>query len=352
MRLRTSITAALVMGMAGCLVLSGGDAQASPSTSANDCSGLVRIRAFSDDLDKRTLDGVFVGSISALAVDRGGRIAAVSDESFLYSLKVRERARSLSAEAVSVTPLTDLNDRAPDSEGLAVDRDGTRLIGSETEPSVTRYDRDGTALEALPVPAELAVAPSGRAVRNQTFEGLTLQPGGHTLIASMEGALSGDEPGVVRFQTWHRELPGAPFRTGAQYGYRTDEGLGAVELAGLGDGRLLVLERGFTAGVGNTVRLFLADSRRAQDVSETETLTSDGTVRLVRKTLLADLADCPSLGATSEQPQRNPLLDNIEALTVTGGTANGRLRVLLASDDNERDTQITRLYSLDVRLPH
>ncbi|UIX32010.1 esterase-like activity of phytase family protein [Streptomyces sp. GQFP] len=360
MRLSTSITAVTAMSMVMGIALAQGAAHAdspalsSPVSSAlpHDCSDLVRIRAFSDDLDKKTLDGVYVGNLSALAVDRAGHISAVSDESYLYSLDVREKAGTLSAEAMSVAPLTDLNGAAPDSEGLAVDLDGTRLISSETEPSVTRYDRDGTAVEALPVPAALAVTPAGRAVSNQTFEGLTLQPGGRTLVASMEGALSGDETGVVRLQTWQRAGVGKPFKTGAQYGYQADQGLGVVELAPAGDGRLLVLERGFTAGVGNTVRLYLADPRRADNVSGTATLTSDGPARLAPKTLLADLADCPTLGATAEQPQPNPLLDNIEGLTVTGHTAAGRLKILLVSDDNERDTQITRLYSLDVALPH
>ncbi|GAA3777811.1 hypothetical protein GCM10023083_13010 [Streptomyces phyllanthi] len=201
MRLSTSITAVMAMSVAMGTALAQGAAHAGSSTlsapawsaPSRACSDLVRIRAFSDDLDKKTLDGVYVGNLSALAVDRGGRITAVSDESYLYTLDVREKARSLSANAVAVAPLTDLNGAAPDSEGLAVDLDGSRLISSETEPSVTRYDRDGTAVEALPVPATLAVAPAGRAVRNQTFEGLTLQPGGRTLVASMEGALSGDE---------------------------------------------------------------------------------------------------------------------------------------------------------------
>ena len=90
-----------------------------------------------------------------------------------------------------------------------------------------------------------------------------------------------------------------------------------------------MLERGFTAGVGNTVRLYAADPRGATDTGGVDVLTGqdgDG-VRLVRKTLLADLVNCPSLGATAKQPQPNPLLDNIEGMAVTGraaGATGGR----------------------------
>jgi hypothetical protein len=74
-------------------------------------------------------------------------------------------------------------------------------------------------------------------------------------------------------------------------------------------------------------------------------------VRVVGKTLLADLGDCPSLGATSKEPQPNPLLDNIEGITVLGRASGGRLRLLLTSDDNQSANQITRLYSLTATLP-
>ncbi len=67
--------------------------------------------------------------------------------------------------------------------------------------------------------------------------------------------------------------------------------------------------------------------------------------------MLADLAACPSLGATAKQPQPNPLLDNIEGMTITAHKPGGRLRLLLVSDDNQGATQTTRLYSLTVRLP-
>ncbi|MFG3123339.1 esterase-like activity of phytase family protein [Streptomyces sp. NPDC048201] len=299
------------------------------------CSPSVAIDSFSDALDKTTYEGTYVGNLSALAVDRDGSLAALSDRSTLFRLDAK-------GPTGAVTLPGDL-----DSEGLAIDRDGTRLISSETEPSVRRYSHEGKLLEQLPVPSALKVTPAGRATPNQTFEGLTLLPGGRTLLASMEYALAGDTPGTVRFQTWTRDH--GRFRLGAQYAYRTDDpGLGVPEVQATPDGRLLVLERGFEAGVGNTVRLSLADPRHATDTSRVEHLTGQPGVRPMGKTPLADLADCPTLGATARQPQPNPLLDNIEGMTVAGGAHT--LKVLLVSDDNQNPAQTTRLYRLRVRL--
>ncbi|MFJ8733667.1 esterase-like activity of phytase family protein [Streptomyces bauhiniae] len=298
------------------------------------CSASVAIDSFSDALDKTTYDGTYVGNLSALAVDRDGSLAALSDRSTLFRLDAK-------GPTAAVTLPGDL-----DSEGLAIDRDGSRLVTSETEPSVRRYSRAGKLLERLPVPPDLRVAPAGRATANQTFEGLTLLPGGHTLLAAMEYALAGDTPGTVRFQTWTRDH--GRFRLGAQYAYRTgDPSLGVPEVQATPDGRLLVLERGFEAGVGNTVRLSLADPRHATDTSRIEHLTGQPGVRPMGKTPLADLAACPTLGATARQPQPNPLLDNIEGMAVTGGART--LKVLLVSDDNQNPAQTTRLYRLRVR---
>ncbi|MFJ7153165.1 esterase-like activity of phytase family protein [Streptomyces sp. NPDC100445] len=335
--LLTSLTAALAV--AACL--SGGPAAAG-TPSGHACSPRVQLDRFSDALDKTTYDGTFVGNLSALAVDRDGSLAALEDRSVLLRLD----ARTLRPE--SAVHLADETGADLDSEGLVVDRDGTRLITSETEPSVRRYTRDGRILDRLPVPPSLRTAPAGRATANQTFEGLTLLPGGRTLVASMESALSGDAAGTVRFQTWRRAADGR-FRLAAQYAYRTDAGLGVPEVQAIPGGRLLVLERGFTPGVGNTVRLYLADPRHATDTRSVEHLTGQDGVRPAAKTLLADIADCPSLGATARQPQPNPLLDNIEGMTVTGRDRAGRLRVLLVSDDNQNAAQTTRLYFLRVR---
>jgi hypothetical protein len=319
MPLRTHL-ALLTAGLAAATCLTAaGPAQAT----SHACSPSVSIDRFSDALDKTAYDDTFVGNLSALAVDRDGSLAALSDRSSLFRLD----ARTLGPR--SVTPLADETGAALDSEGLVVDRDGTYLVTSETEPSVRRYSRTGEILDRLPVPDDLRASPAGRGQPNGTFEGLTLLPGGRTLVASMEYALAGDPADTVRFQTWTRH--GSHFRIAARYTYRTDPGLGVPEIQATPDGRLLVLERGFTAGVGNTVRLYLANPRHA-----------------MRKTLLTDLVTCPSLGATARQPQPNPLLDNIEGMTITGRTRS-TLKVLLVSDDNQNAAQTTRFYSLRVR---
>jgi hypothetical protein len=349
MRLRlvlATVTAGLTAAV--CLTAAGPSTARSATaqrTGTHPCSPSTSLTGFSDALDKTTYNDTFVGNLSALAVDRDGAIAALSDRSSLFTLD------PTSLRPRSVVALADEKGAGLDAEGLVVDRDGTRLVSSETEPSVRRYGRDGTLLGSLPVPGALRVAPAGRATGNATFEGLTLLPGGRTLLAGMEGALNGDGTGIVRFQTWHRHGGSQAFGLAAQYGYRTDTGLSVSETTATPDGRLLVLERGFTPGVGNTIRLYVADPRHATDTGGMENLTGQDGVRLVRKTLLADVADCPSLGATAKQPQPNPLLDNIEGMAITGREPGGRLKVLLVSDDNQNQVQTTRFYSLRVRLP-
>lgn len=252
MRLTTVIAAAAALVVAGSLTAAGPAAAGTDAAAtshlrqsagrpAHACSPSVSLDRFSDALDKTTYQGTYVGNLSALAVDRDGSLLALDDRSSLFSLD----ARTLRPQRV--VRLADEQGAELDSEGLAVDRDGTRLITSETEPSVRRYTPDGKLLDRLPVPDALRVAPAGRATANQTFEGLTLLPGGHTLLASMENALSGDSPDLVRFQTWTRTA-GGHWRLGAQYAYRVDAGLGVPEVQATPDGRLLVLERGFTEG--------------------------------------------------------------------------------------------------------
>ncbi|MFV2177779.1 esterase-like activity of phytase family protein [Actinomadura sp. LOL_016] len=339
------------------LLLGGGlaaPAAASAPPRAAACSPSASLLGFSDALDKTSLDGTAVAGLSALAVTRPGRAVALVDNigttpARMYDLSLRPRHRGPHATARGVTTLR-RPDGAPytgadlDGEGLVVERGGrTVLVGSETEPSIRRFDgRDGRQRAELPVPERFRVAPAGDAVGNQTFEALTATPDGRTLYAGMEGALAGD--GANRIVRYAGRSGGA-YRPAAQYAYTTDPGLGLVELVALRDGGLLALERGWTSGVGNTVRVYRTSTRGAKDVTSRSAEPSSA----LRKRLLVDLAACPPSGATAKQPQPNPLLDNVEGMALGGRTWHGRRVLYLVSDDNGGATQITRVYALAVR---
>ncbi|MFI8219961.1 esterase-like activity of phytase family protein [Streptomyces sp. NPDC085932] len=343
-RSRTAVAAALACAALAAMCLTAPRAHAEDVS--HPCSPRVSITSFSDALDKSTVSGRQVSGLSALAVDpAGGRVSALSDRSTLLEL-----SEDLS-RATSLVRLTDRTGRTLDSEALVVQADGSRLIASENEPSITRHAPDGSHLDTLEVPGNLRVYPRGPAWANRTFEGLSVHPAGHTLIASMEGAITGDSSTVRRLQTWDHDAAADRWRPARQYGYRADAGLDISDIAATGDGRLLVVERGYSSRRGSLVRLYLADPAKATDVRTITSLTSRSSAALVPKTLMADLGTCPSLGARALQPQDNPLLDNIEGMTVTGRTRQGHLRLLLVSDDNGSHEQITRLYRLTASLP-
>lgn len=304
---RLLLVAALVL--AGC----GAPAPAPPPAVGNGgpgpCSPSTSIASYSDALEGQ------VANLSALAARPDGTVYALSDRSVLHTLD------ATATRPLAAVPLVDPAGRPLDSESLVIDRDGTLLVGDETGPQVLRYAADGRLLGSLPVPADIV----GRTQENGTFEGLALQPDG-TLVASLEKPLTGETD--TRLLTWRGDVPGVevPMPLPAD--------LGVTELVAVGDGRLLALERGYEKATGNTVRLVLVDPR-----------TSPAAV-----TVLADLGDCPSLGATAKQPQRNPLLDNVEGMTITGRDPDGALELLLVSDDNDSPQQITRTYRLRTTL--
>lgn len=315
-------------------------------------------------------EGALVGGLSALAYDPGrGVYYALSDDrgqlgpARFYTLEIGlEDGRLLPDEiaVVGVTRLRDADGRpfaagSIDPEGLALSSRGTLFLSSEGDadagvaPFVREFGLDGAHRRDFALPA--AYLPDGerrRGVRtNLGFEALTLTPDGGALFTAVENALVQDGPraGLGR-RSPARLLRLDPAGGGpaGEYLYLTDPVAapplipgtltvaGLVELLALDGETLLALERSYSAGVGNAVRLYRVSLAGADPLAGRDRLDlAAEPVQPVSKCLLLDLG---TLGIS---------LDNLEGMTLGPLLADGRRTLVLVSDDNFNPFQVTQV---------
>jgi hypothetical protein len=325
--------------------------------SAATCPPAATAVRFSDSLDKLVRGDATLGGLSDIAWDRrAGAWASTVDNHATDPSRIwfyRDAAHPV----VTRDPLvlrkpdgTPYDGTTADNEGLAVLPDGDYLVSSETEPSIRVFGRDGVQKASLPVPARFAVAPLGEATANATLEGLTVTPDGKTIIAAMEGALSGDHDATLHRFLVYSAVRHGQWKPAKQVAYRAQPGNRIAEVASYGRDSLLVLEAAFDPAVGNSVSLYAAHGvTRSPDVSGISDLSVAAPSKILGSKLVADLVKCPTLGATAKQPQANPLLDNYEGMAIVPGRRSDTIELI--SDDNFGATQITRVLTLSARLP-
>ncbi|MGV9450923.1 caspase, EACC1-associated type [Streptomyces sp. NPDC003635] len=334
------------------------------------CSPQASLIGFSDRLDKITFQGRRVVGLSSLSVSRDDRTAlSLADNSspVLFRMTLGDPGEPPEPRLTGLTQLL-RRDGSPygaqgfDGEALAVEKGGdTVLVASEYAPSIGRYSlATGKLLDELPVPrAFRASAPGGDAQRGAIFESLALSPDGSRLYVGLEDPLGRDGTwrggNRIRILRYTGE-PGGAYRVDGQLAYETDSGLRLADLAPTGDGdRFLALERGYTEGQGNSVRVYEVSLAGLQDITGMPSLEKAPAAAFAVKRELVDLGDCPSSGAPARQPQVNPLLDNAEGVALgaplTEGPHRGRRALHLITDDNDNPEQITRFYTLAVDLP-
>ncbi|TDD55842.1 esterase-like activity of phytase family protein [Nonomuraea terrae] len=356
-----------VVAVAGALSATGAGSTAHAATAGEPreaaCPPAATAIGFSDALDKTTAGTTKVGGLSALAYDRRTReYVSVEDRSGTDAARLFFFHDPAKPEITRTLALTKQDGTAYDvgnfdGEGVAVLPDGDYLVSSETEPSIMVFDRTGRQRGSLEVPARFRIAPNGEGADNAGLEGLSVSPDGRHVFAAMEGTLSGDKPATGeavwrRLLVYRAEHHGGGYALTRQIGYRVDPGNRIAEVAAYGDGRLLVMEAAYDAAMGNSVRLYAVHGAdRASDVSAVRDLSAAPSRAVVRKELVSDLVHCPSLGATSPEPQTNPLMDNYEGLQVDVSDGRHRARLHLISDDNFNTLQVTRVLTLTARLP-
>lgn len=249
--------------------------------------------------------------------------------------------------------LTGRTDAAWDGEGLVRAAGGYIAVSVETAPVVERFDGTGKLTGAVPMPAHFA----NQAPGNKGLESLTLSPSGRYLFTANEAALTSDGATATKskgttVRILRRELATS---IDTEVAYRTETlgaggatgDMGVSELAAVSDDVLLVLERGFQAGYGSTVRIFRVDVTSAARVEAIASLTDATPV--VTKTLVVDLSTLPAGTVTHPGTQPNPILDNYEALAIGPSLPDGRRLIFVTSDDNASASQVARVLILAVR---
>jgi hypothetical protein len=248
----------------------------------------------------------------------------------------------------------------PDPEAVRWRPDtGTLLWTSEGDerrgfgPALYESNPDGTLLREIQLPAMFQPSADGRhgTRDNLGLEGLTLTHDSRHAWVAMENALIQDGPiptfvaagGPCRFTRIEistgvadRQIayvPDAiPTRPLIPWTHADN---GVSEVLMIDADRMLVLERAYATGVGNSVRLYEIDTRDATDILSVEVLKPDNH-RPAPKKLVANFA---SLGLSR--------VDNTEGLCWGPDLPNGNRLLIAVSDDNFNPLQITQFAAFE-----
>ncbi len=228
--------------------------------------------------------------------------------------------------------------------------EGDKRLG--LSPFVREMRLDGSFVRELPTLPMFAMRDGERGPRdNTTFEAMSFTPGQASLWVAMEGPLFEDgamptaESGAPIRITHYDTATGKALR---QFAYRLDAlphrpmpptgfaDNGAPEILMFDEYRMLVLERSFAQGIGNSIRIYVVDTREGSDTLNLSSLTG-ATYRVAEKRLV--------LNFDSLNLMR---LDNTEAMSFGPRLPNGNRTLIVASDDNFNRNQINQFLAFEI----
>ncbi|MEL7007025.1 MAG: esterase-like activity of phytase family protein [Cyanobacteria bacterium J06643_13] len=324
-------------------------------------------------IPKEKFQDTLMGGLSALAYnreldvfyvlsdDRGKRSPA---RYYTFKLEVEQQQQQLkiaSFEPQNVTILFDEEGKKYkkgkiDPEGLAISPRNTVYISSEGNPSkdvkpfIAEYELlTGKKLSELPMPQRYLTDEKSQGIQdNSAFESLTINRTGlpedpFRIFTATEAALlqdesfEGEEQSRIRFLHYVVNPVGEPIIV-SEYLYLLDPtpveviSSGLTELLALPtEGYFLSLERSY-GFMGAGAKIFQVVVGNATDTSNIRSLRGDlGQIQPLRKELLLDLQDL------------DIYLDNLEGMSIGPRLPDGSKSLLLISDDNFSDEQVSQL---------
>ena len=307
----------------------------------------------------------------ALSDDQGNR--ATGDPVRYYTVAIDLSDGTLDAgdvEFIDVTQLFEI-ETSPfppgglDPEGFTLGRKGFFFMSSEgnifadpiLDPFIRRYNRDGEVTADLPIPDKYIPNGVDHGVRfNLSFESLNITPNGRVLATAGEGALFQDGPAssfnnsslarILQYDLRKRTpiseyvYEVAPWAEPSSiFGVN-----GIVEVLPIDDvGTMLVMERSFSVGgvlgggTGNVVVINEISTQGATDVLGNEALYEGGSPVPVIAVSQTEVFAFDDLGIP---------IDNIEGMTFGPLMPDGRIPLIIVSDNNFSAGQFTQFIVL------
>ena len=325
-----------------------------------------------------TFNGTVVGGLSSITYDESrGVFYALSDDQGTinpvryYTLDIDLADGQLDPGDITFLDVAFLRDEsgelfAPtslDPEGIVLARPGFLFVSSEgfalrappIYPFINRFNLPGMQTKAAPVPGKFLPNATGtQGVRqNLGFESLNVTPDRQYLYTAAEGALVQDGPAAnlgvssnarILQYVLSQERPASEFvyvvnpvpnEPVPPTAFRVN---GLVELLPLDNvGTMLAMERAFSVGVGNTVHLYQIQTQGATDVSGDFALPASFTP--VQKQFILDV-----------QADLGIVPDNLEGMAFGSPLPDGRLPLILVSDNNFDPAAVTQFIVLAVTL--
>lgn len=325
-------------------------------------------------------ENTVIGGLSSITYDRARNVYyAISDDQGTsgpvryYTLSIDVSDGQLDPDDIDVLDVTAILDPsgAPyatgslDPEGLVLAHKGQLYFSSEgfaartppVNPFINRINLNGKHSRSLVIPNEFIPTATQGVRNNLGFESLNITPDQRTLVTASEAALVQDGPPADLNQSSlarileYRLSSGKP---GSQYVYVVNPVAevpvpatqfrvnGLVELLPLDNaGTMLALERSFSVGAegaGNTIWLYEIQTREATDVSDMFSLLNEVFTPVTKRLILNVEED---LGI---EP------DNIEGMAFGPALPDGRVPLILVSDNNFVATQTTQFIALAIEL--
>ena len=240
-----------------------------------------------------------------------------------------------------------------DTDSLFWTSEGDKKLG--IDPAVREMKLDGTFIREMPTLAMFRMQPGDSGPRdNLAFEGMTLTPDGKAFWVSMESARfeDGADPtvdtagGPLRITLFHansgtaiRQIAYIPDAIPLKPTEKGEADNGVPEILMLDQFRMLVLERSYSPGPGNSLRLYLIDTRDGSDVLALPVLR-EGNYTPAAKRLIINFDSL-----------KLKKLDNTEGMSFGPRLPNGNRTLVFVSDDNFRRSQITQFLAFEAIEP-